>query len=104
MKGTNIFTELDEINEIIFVQNGTIDIGFEINKIRKFVIRLKNDYEIGAYNCTFNERSSFVYKCRTDCHGYFLRKNTWKELLDGHPYLKIIIQKQVQEDYQKKMI
>jgi zinc protease len=30
---------------------------------------------IGAYNCTFSERSLFVYRCRTDCQGYYIRKN-----------------------------
>jgi hypothetical protein len=38
MKGSVLFEELDEVNEIIFVQNGTIDVGFDINKIRRFVL------------------------------------------------------------------
>ncbi len=67
MKGSILFEELDEVNEIIFVQKGTIDIGFDINKIRRFVLRFQNYFEIGAYNCTFIERSQFVYKCKTDC-------------------------------------
>ena len=30
--GTIIFEELDDINEVIFVQKGSVDIGFEVNK------------------------------------------------------------------------
>lgn len=39
MKGSIIFEELDEINEVIFVQNGIIDVGFAINKLKKFAVR-----------------------------------------------------------------
>lgn len=28
-----IYKELDEINEVIFINNGTFEIGFEINRI-----------------------------------------------------------------------
>ena len=54
MEGSIIFEELDEINEMIFVLNGTIDIGFDINRLRKYVLRFDSNYVIGAYHCTFN--------------------------------------------------
>ena len=59
-----------------------MDIGFEINKIKKFVFRYNSNFVIGAYNCTFNQRSLFIYKCKTRCQGYYLRKNLWKDLLN----------------------
>jgi len=31
-KGTLLFTELDDVNEVIFVEHGFYDIGYEINK------------------------------------------------------------------------
>ena len=62
-----LYEELAEINEIIFVKAGIMEVGFDINKIRKYVFRYDSKYVIGAYNCTFNERSLFVYKCKTDC-------------------------------------
>lgn len=31
-KATLLFTELDDVNEVIFVENGFYDIGYEINK------------------------------------------------------------------------
>lgn len=30
--GTILFQELDEINEVIFIETGECDIGYEINK------------------------------------------------------------------------
>ena len=67
LEGSIIFKELDEINELIFILNGTIDIGFDINKIRRYVLRFDSNYVIGAYDCTFNQKSLFVYKCKTEC-------------------------------------
>ena len=93
LEGMILFEELSEINEIIFVQTGEMDVGFDINKIRNYVYRFNSNYVIGAYNCTFNERSLFVYRCRTDCQGYYIRKNVWKQLLDSFPSVCQIIQK-----------
>jgi CRP-like cAMP-binding protein len=100
MEGTILFEELGEINEIIFVETGQIEVGFDINKIRKYVYRYDSKYVIGAYNCTFNERSLFVYRCRTNCKGYYIRKNVWKQLIDSYPSIRDIIQKQIQEEYE----
>jgi uncharacterized protein YuzE len=42
-KGVIIFDELDEVNEAIFIENGQVDVGFEINRKQQFVIRLSQD-------------------------------------------------------------
>ena len=31
-KGVVVFDELDEVNEAIFIENGQVDVGFEINR------------------------------------------------------------------------
>lgn len=36
---------------------------------------------VGAYNVSFNKRSVFIYKCSTDCQGYFIRKENWHVIL-----------------------
>lgn len=41
----------------------------------------KEAHEIGAYGTTFFERSSFLYKTKTLCKGYFIRKSNWFMLL-----------------------
>ena len=100
MEGTILFEELGEINEIIFIKKGKIEVGFDINKIRKYVYRYESKYVIGEYNCTFNERSLYVYRCKTDCNGYYIRKIVWKQMLDAYPSIKEIIQKQIKEEYE----
>ena len=37
-KGTIILDELDEVNEIIFVSKGLVDVGFRINNVPNFVV------------------------------------------------------------------
>ena len=55
--------------------------GFDLNRIRKYVLRFENSCVIGIYNCTFDERELFIYQCRTECSGYLLRKRVWRDLL-----------------------
>ena len=84
LKDHILFEEQDEVNEVIFFNNGTYEIGFEINKFKEYVIRYKDCNLIGAYGCTFNKRSHFVYKTFTDCEGFFIRRENWKDLLNEH--------------------
>ena len=62
-----IYDELDEVNEVIFINQGTYEIGFEMNRIQTFVLRFKDSNVIGAYGVTFNKRTLFLYKTVTAC-------------------------------------
>ena len=61
-KGTILFRELEDIHEVIFQEKGVIDIGFEINRIPKFVLRMNKGTIIGAYNCFENKKTIFIYR------------------------------------------
>lgn len=79
-----IYNELDEVNEVIFINQGTYEIGFEMNRIQTFVLRFKDSNVIGAYGVTFNKRTLFVYKTVTACQGFFIRRNAWRNLIKEH--------------------
>ena len=51
-----IYVELDEVNEILFIEQGEYDIGYEVNKTEKFKLRLGQNTVIGAFNICFNKR------------------------------------------------
>jgi hypothetical protein len=51
--GTIIFEELQSIDDILFISRGTLDVGFEINRKKTFVMRYTNKIVVGAFNCTF---------------------------------------------------
>ena len=80
-RGTMIFEELDDIREIIFIAKGQIDIGFEVNKQKRFAIRYTDRTLIGAYNCTFNIRAIFCYRATSDCEGFSIRKARWAKII-----------------------
>ena len=42
-RGVILQDELDEVNEVVFFENGQVDVGFCINRKQQFVIRLAND-------------------------------------------------------------
>ena len=51
---TILVDELDELNEIIFVSKGSVVIGYEINKQKRYCIKYKNNCIVGAYGVTFS--------------------------------------------------
>lgn len=98
--GSILIEELDEVNEIFYVIKGQVDIGYELNKAKKFVIRYQDKTVIGGYNCTFNKKAIFVYKCRTECEGYTIRKKCWLEILETYEVIADYVKDNVQKDYQ----
>lgn len=54
---------------------------------------------VGAYNVSFNKRSLFIYKCSTDCHGYFIRKQKWLSILALDKEIETYIFKNVENWY-----
>lgn len=49
------------------------------------MIRKKDRIVIGAHECTFDHKSKFIYKTRSECTGFSIRKHPWKALLDKWP-------------------
>lgn len=91
--------ELDEVSEIIFVESGEYDIGYEVNKKEKFVLRLGARTVIGAYHVCFNKRQIFIHRTKTECHGYFIRKSKWKDIMDEFPEFFVILKRKVLFEY-----
>jgi hypothetical protein len=51
-----IYLELDEVNELSFIEQGEYDLGYEVNKVEKYKMRLGSGTVIGAFNICFNKR------------------------------------------------
>mgnify|MGYP006090323903 CR=1 FL=1 len=91
------------MNEVIFITNGTYEIGFEINKFKEYVIRFRDCNLIGAYGVTFDKRSHFVYKTYTACEGFFIRKQCWKDLLNEHDEFSCQFKDKIKTSYEYTM-
>ena len=99
--GTVLIEELESVLEVIFILDGQIEIGYEINK--KDVAVWRNPTHsaamIGAYNCTFNKRAIFFYRVVKDIKGYYITKRNWRDLLDAYPTISENFKRNVIEDY-----
>ena len=94
-----IHRELQDVGEVFFLEKGFIDIGFELNKKDRPVLRVKKGAIIGGYNCTFNTKTMYVYKCATRVEGYIIRKHAWQEILDSYDEISDIFKDIIKKDF-----
>jgi hypothetical protein len=80
-----ILGELEECLEILFVEEGRYNIGFEVNKHKKFRLVFGERTVIGGFNISFNQRSYFIYKSATFMKCMAIRKIHWLKLLTDFP-------------------
>lgn len=74
--------ELEEVLEVLFVEQGRYDFGYEINK-KKFLRRQFGDSTvIGGFNVCFNKRHFFIIRARTDLSCLSIRKEKFVRLID----------------------
>lgn len=64
-RGTIIYQTVEEVEEIFFIEKGSVDIGFEISRESKYVIRLKKGGVVGIFNVTFDKKTVFKYRVKS---------------------------------------
>ena len=105
-----IYDELEEVSSVYFFKNGIFDVGFDINGKKHYVLRYKNfvvDYSItdalqmnageiiGDYNVTYQKASRFIYKTRSVCEGYEIRRKNWDSILNANDFIGNALRKQI---------
>lgn len=61
--------------------------GFEINRKKMYCLRKEKSIVIADHGCTFNHKSNFIYKTRTLCEGFSIRKLNWQPILNECPII-----------------
>ena len=86
-KNTIIFNEFEDVSNVLFVCKGQIDIGYDINRIVKYKMRLNGHFQIGGFEICYRRRSQVIYKSSNfkKVSGYFIRKKAWNSLSDHCP-------------------
>ena len=74
-------------------------VGYEINKQKRYCIKFQDCIVIGAYECQFNKRSSFIYTALTALEGLFIRKEKWNEMTSEAEELGRCIKRNLLVDY-----
>jgi hypothetical protein len=69
--------ELESVDMIFFMMEGQIDIGYEMNRINYFKIRIPNTFVVGAFECSYNRRSQVIYKSHKQSSCFILRRSNW---------------------------
>ena len=76
-KGTILLNELEETQELLFVHQGEVGIGFELNRKVTYVMKKTDQAIIGMYGLLFNQRAEFIFTAMTNISGYGIRKENW---------------------------
>ena len=94
--GTNV-----ETHEMFFINSGSIDIGFELNNKTKFSLRLFKGGVVGAFNCTYNKKTIFIYKVKSEFKGLTIRKMKWLSILKNDEFHMIsnVVKQNVSREY-----
>lgn len=97
-----LFLELDDVNEIVFFQKGSIDIGYEISKKKLYKLRIRKDLVVGSFYVTFDRRAMFSVKASQECSGFQIRKVKWVGILSQFPDLAKPLKSKIVEDFYTK--
>jgi|APSaa5957512535_1039671.scaffolds.fasta_scaffold29661_2 hypothetical protein len=69
---------------------GFYKVGYTINNKDHYLPQQYSHNVIGAYGATFNKRAIFIYKTKTICTGYFIRKSEWLKIIYDPNVSKIV--------------
>ena len=72
-----IANEMEESLEVLFVEQGRYQVGYEINKKRFFRRQFGVSTNIGGFNTCFKKRYLFIYRAKTDMSCLAIRKETF---------------------------
>ena len=102
-KRTILVDELEECAEVMFINEGQVVVGYEINKQKKYCLRFTDYCVVSAYNVTFNERAAFIYTALTNLNGFFIRKQNWYYLLQDNPLIAYAMRRSIIFNYTFKI-
>jgi hypothetical protein len=79
--GEVLFRPLESVDELIFLEKGSIDIGFVLNDSPKYIVRLQAGGVVGVFNVTFNVKTRFLYTCYHTATAYGVSKSDWLRIM-----------------------
>jgi hypothetical protein len=84
-KKTIILDEFDEVIELLFVTKGQVVIGYEVNKVKKYCVKVRDKCMIGSNGVAQNQRSEFIYCALTRLECLTIRKEKWMGVQEESP-------------------
>ena len=100
-RGEMIRETFDESLEVMFVEKGKYDYGYEVNKKRLFRRRFQHSTIIGGFEIIQNKRHMFLIRAHTYIEGYAVLKKDWSSIMKEFPYFKEEINQKLSVFYYK---
>ena len=60
---------------------------------------MKKGTILGAYNCTYNKKTMYLYKCKSDVEGFMLKKRAWGDIVEDYGEIADILKENVKLEY-----
>ena len=80
-----IANECQECREVLYVEQGRYNIGYEINKKVYYGLQLGKLSVIGGYQVCNNQRFEFIYKTCSPVRAHAIRKENFLRVLNSWP-------------------
>ena len=97
-----IANEMEECLEVLFVEQGRYDVGYEINKQKFWRRQFGESTVIGGFNICFNRRHFFIIRARTDLSCLAIRKEKFINLINQFPEFNYQIKQKFWSHYCQK--
>jgi len=75
--GDTIYKEMEQVEEVIFVIAGDYVVGYTINSIEHFALRMGKKTVIGDHSLMFRKKSEFLYRALRNLDCYAIRKGNF---------------------------
>lgn len=95
--------ELDECLEMLFVEKGLYQVGYQINNNLNFVKTLGVFSIIGGYQICHRQRFEFIYRSKTQIQGQAIRCKPLLNLLQKWPQFKHQIYQKLRTQYSQSV-
>ena len=86
-KDSKLFIQNETVSEVMFIEKGSVDVGFEFAGKNHYLIRYQDASVFGVYSCTFELPCKYIFVCSSECFGFSIRKFAWKEIMANYPEL-----------------
>lgn len=63
------------------------------------VLRIYQGTIVNGYNCTFHEKTKFLYKCHTNIEGYMLRKKPWFDIIEEFEEIANLLKAKIKYEF-----
>lgn len=81
-----VAAELDEAAEFYFVMSGKWEVGYEINKVRRYRMQFGPRTVVGAFASMFQRRHNWNYRAATDLDVLSMQRKSFTSLDANFPY------------------